>query len=110
MLAAYPPPCSTFPTPIKLALAVILGGIAVATVSDVQYSAVGLVYGLLAVLATTMFQVQVKHVTKDKGGRGSAGLGRPLEDTAFWEPTLLVEMKFFDLEIMNGTRVPDVEG
>eukprot|EP00670_Eutreptiella_braarudii_P008927 CAMPEP_0174316312 /NCGR_PEP_ID=MMETSP0810-20121108/6844_1 /TAXON_ID=73025 ORGANISM="Eutreptiella gymnastica-like, Strain CCMP1594" /NCGR_SAMPLE_ID=MMETSP0810 /ASSEMBLY_ACC=CAM_ASM_000659 /LENGTH=332 /DNA_ID=CAMNT_0015425939 /DNA_START=60 /DNA_END=1058 /DNA_ORIENTATION=- len=57
---------STFSNTIKLSLVVILGGIAMATVTDVQYNSVGLMHGLSAVLATSFYQVLVKRTTKDK--------------------------------------------
>jgi solute carrier family 35 protein E3 len=57
---------STFSGAVKLSLLVLLGGIGLATVTDVQYNGLGLAYGLLAVLTTTTFQVQMKYVTKEK--------------------------------------------
>jgi solute carrier family 35 protein E3 len=61
---------STFSTAIKLSLAVILGGIAMATVTDVEYNPVGLSHGLTAVVTTTLYQVLVKRTTGDKGISG----------------------------------------
>ena len=42
---------------IKLALAILLGGVGVATVSDVELRPLGLVFGVLAVLSTAVFQI-----------------------------------------------------
>ena len=42
---------------IKLALLILLGGVGVATVTDVQLRPIGLVYGALAVLTTAVFQI-----------------------------------------------------
>ena len=42
---------------IKLALLILLGGVGVATVTDVQLRPIGLVYGTLAVLTTAVFQI-----------------------------------------------------
>lgn len=71
-----PRPCSTFSAAVKLSLLVLLGGIGLATVTDVQYNGLGLAYGLLAVLTTTTFQVQMKYVTKEKDLSGPGAPGR----------------------------------
>ena len=42
---------------IKLALLILLAGVGVATVTDVQLRPIGLVYGTLAVLTTAVFQI-----------------------------------------------------
>jgi len=42
---------------IKLALCILLLGVGVATVSDVQLQPLGLLFGVLAVLSTAMFQI-----------------------------------------------------
>ena len=42
---------------IKLALLILLAGVGVATVTDVQLRPIGLVYGALAVLTTAVFQI-----------------------------------------------------
>ena len=45
------------PTKIKLALSILLGGVGVATVTDVQLKPLGLAFGLSAVLTTAVFQI-----------------------------------------------------
>ena len=42
---------------IKIALAILLAGVGVATVTDVQLSPIGMVFGLSAVLTTAVFQI-----------------------------------------------------
>ncbi len=44
-------------TKVKLALLILLGGVGVATVTDVQLRPIGLIYGSLAVLTTAVFQI-----------------------------------------------------
>ena len=60
------PSFSTFSVAIKASLAFILAGIGMASVTDVHFRIMGLVYGLLGVLGTSLYQVQVKHVMKEK--------------------------------------------
>ena len=45
------------PTKIKLALLILLAGVGVATVPDVQLRPIGLIYGALAVATTAVFQI-----------------------------------------------------
>ena len=45
------------PTKIKLALLILLAGVGVATVTDVQLRPIGLIYGALAVATTAVFQI-----------------------------------------------------
>ena len=47
----------TAPPKIKLALAILLGGVGVATVTDVDLRPLGALYGLSAVLTTAVFQI-----------------------------------------------------
>jgi solute carrier family 35 protein E3 len=44
-------------TKVKLSLAILLAGVAIATVTDVELRPTGLIFGVLAVLSTAVFQI-----------------------------------------------------
>lgn len=56
---------------IKLALGVLLGGVGVATVSDVSLNPLGMFFGLLAVLSTALFQIWQGSKQREFGYSGA---------------------------------------
>jgi solute carrier family 35 protein E3 len=56
---------------VKLSLAILLAGVGVATVTDVQLRPVGLVFGGAAVITTAMFQIWQGTKQKDYGLSGT---------------------------------------
>jgi len=60
----------TFNRKIKLTLAVVIFGVATAVVTDVEFNMVGFVFGLLAILFTTQFQIWTGAKQKEYGLQG----------------------------------------
>jgi solute carrier family 35 protein E3 len=56
---------------VKLSLLILLGGVGVATVTDVQLKPLGLAFGVAAVLTTAMFQIWQGTKQKDYGLSGT---------------------------------------
>merc|ERR1712087_735063 len=58
-------------TKVKLSLLILLGGVGVATVSDVELRALGFFFGVLAVVSTAMFQIWQGTKQKEYGLSGT---------------------------------------
>ena len=68
---------------VKLALLILLGGVGVATVSDVELRPAGFFFGTLAVLTTAMFQIWQGSKQKEFGVSGT----QLQNSVAFWQTT-----------------------
>jgi len=69
------------PPQVKLSLAILLAGVGIATVSDVELRPLGLAFGVLAVLSTAMFQIWQGSKQTEYGMSGT----QLQNAVAFWQ-------------------------